>query len=75
MKKLKLKALALGSQEVLTREQLKNVSGGFGLFWECDCVNGDTYLCTGTYSTCTGEASSKCGAGQTATCYNTSGIL
>lgn len=29
MKKLKLKALELGAREVLTREQLKNVLGGF----------------------------------------------
>lgn len=29
MKKLKLKALELGAKEVLSREQLKNVLGGF----------------------------------------------
>lgn len=29
MKKLKLKALDLGAKEILTREQLKNVLGGF----------------------------------------------
>ena len=30
MKKLKLKALELGATEVLTRDQLKNVLGGYG---------------------------------------------
>jgi len=30
MKKLRLKALALGANEMLTREQLKNVFGGSG---------------------------------------------
>jgi hypothetical protein len=45
MKTLKLKALALGAAEVLTREQMKNVIGAYML-------PGCTNDCGGTSGTC-----------------------
>ncbi len=53
MKKLKLKALELGSMELLTRAQLKNVLGGdYGGDYSQGC---DEKPCTGGHqgSTCT----------------------
>jgi hypothetical protein len=75
MKKLKLKALDLGAHEVLTREQIKKVTGGFGFFWLCTCPDGVSYLCDGPESTCLAKSASECGAGNTATCHQTSGII
>ena len=75
MKKLKLKALNLGAHEVLTREQLKTVTGGVGFFWACECPDGVNYLCDGTLSSCLAKSASECGAGNTATCSQTSGLL
>lgn len=42
MKALKLKALALGAREILSREQMKDVSGGGGFrcMTDSDCVPG-----------------------------------
>ncbi|MBS1917694.1 MAG: TIGR04149 family rSAM-modified RiPP [Bacteroidetes bacterium] len=41
MKKLKLKALEFNAEQVLTREQLKNILGGDGGSGNCTCT------CTG----------------------------
>lgn len=49
MKKLKLKALTLGAQEVLTRAQLKNILGGDG--------SG-----SGSYGTVPCSATASCGS-------------
>nr|WP_295868395.1 hypothetical protein [uncultured Chitinophaga sp.] len=46
MKALKLKALALGAREILSREQMKNVSGGAGQCQaDMDCPPG--LICSG----------------------------
>ncbi|TWF39575.1 hypothetical protein FHW36_10512 [Chitinophaga polysaccharea] len=47
MKKLKLKTLGLGIDEVLTREQLKNVLGGSGSSGSGDKINCNVYGTTG----------------------------
>jgi hypothetical protein len=76
MKKLKLRALSVGAQEILTREELKSVTGGLaGGFWLCNCPDGVSYLCDGLYSSCLAKSASECGTGNTATCHQTSGIL
>jgi hypothetical protein len=41
MKKIKLKALYLGAREILSREQLRNITGG--ACYETDCPVG--YIC------------------------------
>ena len=69
MKKLKLKALELGTQEVLTREQLKSVSGGFFGQTICTCPDGVVYYCGGNnIPACEAKSSAECGAGNTASC-------
>lgn len=40
MKALKLKALELGAREILSRDQMKNVSGGAGCQSDADCPPG-----------------------------------
>jgi hypothetical protein len=40
MKKLKLKALSLGAREILSREQLKSITGGCSM--ATDCAVGQT---------------------------------
>ena len=73
MKKLKLTALDLGAKEVLTREQLKSVSGGLEFGGTCTCPDGVVYSC---YSSpiCNEMAAKECGAGQTPTCTYTGSI-
>jgi hypothetical protein len=69
MKKLKLKVLDLGAHEVLTREQLKSVSGGVFGEWICTCPDGVIYTCFGgTEANCESKSSTECGAGNTASC-------
>lgn len=73
MKKLKLKALALGATEILTREQLKSIMGG--CFADSDCPSGQKcnsgatggdggcYTPTGGIPGIGGSGSSSCPAG------------
>lgn len=62
MKKLKLKALALGAHELLSREQLRNISGGsgsggsFSCRADAACGSIGTISCVG-YGECEGEDS------------------
>lgn len=49
MKNLRLKALALGATEVLTRAQVKEVRGGGGLN---DCITNEYYGCQGSSRQC-----------------------
>jgi len=51
MKKLKLKALELGAADVLTRTQLKNVSGGSGGTGACYFVYSDQGYSSCWYTT------------------------
>jgi len=59
MKKLKLKALDLGANQVLTREQMKNVLGGACMLgidnpvFHCGETNGVTDCDVSCYVTCT----------------------
>lgn len=72
MKKLKLKALELGVQEVLTRDQLKNVLGGDG-------SNDGTHVCYSTTTTCTyqesgtGTVSGSCSTNANGKCVCSNG--
>ena len=75
MKKLKLKALELGSHEALSREQLKSVTGGLGPMWICGCPNGTWWQCLrGTEAACQAESSTQC-PGEVATCQQEYSIL
>jgi hypothetical protein len=73
MKKLKLKALDLGAKDVLTREQLKSVSGGLEFGGTCTCPDGVVYTCFNSVQ-CNELAPSKCGAGQTPSCTYTGSL-
>lgn len=76
MKKLKLKALDLGAHEVLTREELKSVTGGLGPYWLCVCPDGSFYQCVrGTEAACQADQTSECGAGNVATCSQEYSLL
>lgn len=60
MKKLKLKALELGAKEVLSRDQLKKVLGGFaaaGCSVSIACPNGETKSCSCQSGTCSSSSS------------------
>lgn len=63
MKKLKLRALGLGSQEILTRDELRSVSGGFVGRYFCECPDGAGYFCAVgvTEAACFAEYTSYCG--------------
>ena len=67
MKKLKLTALNLGAREVLTRDQLKSISGGLQFGGTCTCPDGVVYTCFNSVA-CNQMAAKECGAGQTPTC-------
>lgn len=67
MKRLKLKAVELGANEVLTREQLKGITGGILGTCSCTCPDGVTFSYVGTPA-CNQSSTSECGAGNTATC-------
>jgi len=76
MKKLQLKALELGAKEVLTRDELKSLTGGIGPYWLCVCPDGDYYQCFGgTEAACQAKSPQECGAGQEATCSQEYSIL
>lgn len=69
MKRLKLKALDLGADEVLSRDELKGITGGiFGTCF-CTCPDGVTYTTIGPPS-CSAAANdpAECGTGNVATC-------
>lgn len=70
MKKLKLKALELGANEVLTREQLKNVLGGDGssdgTVKYAACINSTgcwTYTNAVTFQECLADIDRYCSSG------------
>ena len=76
MKKLKLDSLDLGGVEVLSRAELKSITGGLGSFWLCVCPDGSFYQCIGgTEAACQSKSPSECGAGNTATCSQEFSIL
>lgn len=60
MKKLRLKALSLGAREILSREQLKSITGG--CIVDTDCPGG---YCNAIDSTCHYDSG---GSGSTGTC-------
>lgn len=39
MKRISIENLNFSSQEIMTREKMKNVLGGYGQEWLCDCVD------------------------------------
>jgi len=60
MKKLKLKALAPGAGEALTRAQMRNVLGSLGGGGTSGCGSGCSGSCTANSGVCKGK-SGTCG--------------
>lgn len=57
MKTLKLKALNIGVEELLSREQMRKVLGGRGSSDKCDCNNDD-----GCKNSSDGKVCRNCGS-------------